>query len=121
MMELRDVLQLLAVGIAFLAVLGGLVGFILRQLDTRFETQANARAEGAKALKATIDGYAEQSRSTAEQVGKLERDFLEWKAEMPLQYVRREDYVRGQTIIEAKLDAVYNKLEVVRMKGSGNG
>ena len=48
----------------------------------------------------------------------LERDFLKWQAELPLQYVRREDYVRGQSVIEAKLDALYNKLEVVQMKGA---
>jgi hypothetical protein len=48
----------------------------------------------------------------------LERDFLKWQAELPLHYVRREDYVRGQSVIEAKLDALYNKLEVVQMKGA---
>ena len=50
----------------------------------------------------------------------LERDFLNWKADMPIHYVRREDYVRGQVIIEAKLDALYNKLEVVHLKGAVN-
>lgn len=48
----------------------------------------------------------------------LERDFLKWQADMPLQYIRREDYIRGQSVIEAKLDALYNKLEVVQMKGA---
>ncbi|HGJ5883695.1 hypothetical protein [Arsenophonus sp.] len=36
----------------------------------------------------------------------LEREFLTFKAELPIQYVRREDYVRGQTVIESKLDAL---------------
>ncbi|PAV10996.1 hypothetical protein CBG25_00930 [Arsenophonus sp. ENCA] len=44
----------------------------------------------------------------------LEREFLTFKAELPIQYVRREDYVRGQTVIEAKLDALYSKLEAVQ-------
>ena len=39
---------------------------------------------------------------------------MRFKADLPLNYVRREDYIRGQTVIEAKLDALYNKLEVVQ-------
>lgn len=49
----------------------------------------------------------------------LEREFLAFKADLPLHYVRREDYVRGQTVIEAKLDALYNKLEVVQQHRIG--
>jgi hypothetical protein len=37
---------------------------------------------------------------------------------MPLHYVRREDYVRNQTVIEAKLDALALRLENVRLKGA---
>ncbi|CAH5052789.1 hypothetical protein AI2839V1_0243 [Enterobacter cloacae] len=44
----------------------------------------------------------------------LEREFLEFRADLPLHYVRREDYLRGQAIIEAKLDAVYNKIEFLQ-------
>ncbi|EHD22635.1 MULTISPECIES: hypothetical protein [Brenneria] len=47
----------------------------------------------------------------------LERDLMALKADLPLNYVRREDYVRGQTVIEAKLDALYNKLELVQQRG----
>lgn len=60
-------------------------------------------------------------QGTTGKVDKLERDFLEFRADLPIHYVRREDYVRGQTVIEAKLDALYNKLEVVQMKGAPHG
>lgn len=59
----------------------------------------------------------EQSRREVDGWARLERQFLEFKAELPVQYVRREDYVRGQSVIEAKLDALYSKLEIVRMNG----
>lgn len=49
---------------------------------------------------------------------RLEREWMKFLAELPVQYVRREDYVRGQSVIEAKLDALYNKLEVVQLKGA---
>jgi hypothetical protein len=50
----------------------------------------------------------------------LEVRFLEFKAELPRQYVARDDYIRGQTIIEAKLDAVAAKLENVQIRQGMN-
>ena len=34
---------------------------------------------------------------------------------MPFRYIARDDYIRGQTVIEAKLDAVAEKLEKFRL------
>lgn len=48
----------------------------------------------------------------------LEREFLRFQAELPMQYVHRQDYVRNQTVIEAKLDGLRDKLEVVQLKGA---
>lgn len=45
----------------------------------------------------------------------LERDFLKHLAELPVHYVRREDYVRGQTVIEAKLDAIATQVTAVQI------
>jgi hypothetical protein len=49
---------------------------------------------------------------------KLERDLLELRAELPVAYVRREDYIRGQTVIEAKLDAISSEVRVVQIQGA---
>lgn len=99
--------HLITLLLAFFSVVGVfgrvLLGQIDKRLDERFDVQT-----------ALLQG-------TTGKVDKLERDFLEWRAELPIHYVRREDYVRGQTVIEAKLDALYNKLEVVQMKGAKNG
>ena len=54
-------------------------------------------------------------------MGELEKEFMRFKADLPLNYVRREDYIRGQTVIEAKLDALYNKLEVVQQYRNTGG
>lgn len=69
---------------------------ILKQLNERFEALEVARRE-------TEIGWT-----------RLEREFLEFRADLPLHYVRREDYLRGQAIIEAKLDAVYSKIELIQ-------
>lgn len=48
----------------------------------------------------------------------VERDLMALRAELPERYVRREDYIRGQAVVEAKLDALAAKLEVVQMQGA---
>ena len=102
----------------FAKVLGGQID---RRLVETFQAQETAREAGAKSLREHIDRYIALGDRTATQVTNLERDFLKWQADLPVHYVRREDYVRGQTVIEAKLDALYNKLEVVQIKGAGHG
>lgn len=93
--------------IAFFGMVGGFGKLLLdridKQLDERFKAQATLL------------------QGNTDKVTQLEREFLTWRADLPLHYVRREDYVRGQSVIEAKLDALYNKLEVVQMKGTGHG
>lgn len=42
---------------------------------------------------------------------RLERELMELKSSLPLEYVRREDYIRGQSLIEAKLDGLAQRIE----------
>lgn len=63
-----------------------------------------------------------RERSAAEEkvgaeIRKLENDFLKWRGDMPIEYVRREDYVRGQSVIELKLDALFNELKNAQIQG----
>lgn len=114
--------QLISLLLAFFSGVAGfgriMLGQIERRLDERFEAQDSAREAGARSLRELIRQYTDQVENNGRQVQQLERDFLEWKAEIPVQYVRREDYIRGQAVLEAKLDALYSKLEVVQMKGA---
>ena len=71
-----------------------LLAQIEKRLNERFESLENARRESSWS--------------------KLEREFLEFRAELPLHYVRREDYLRGQAVLEAKLDALYSKIELLQ-------
>lgn len=96
-----DFWQLVGLLITFLGfVFGGgkvLLGQIDKRLDARFAT-----------LETESQGWR-----------KMERDWLEFRAELPLHYVRREDYVRGQSILESKLDALALKIENLQMRGNG--
>jgi hypothetical protein len=56
---------------------------------------------------------------TAKDYARLERSLLELKAELPLQYVRKEDDIRQQVTINAKLDRLAEKIDELRaMRGS---
>ncbi|WP_293766377.1 hypothetical protein [uncultured Aquitalea sp.] len=117
----------IAAGSMLAAMAGGMFGIakllgsqIETRLDEKFQAQEQARETSDKTLKESIERYAGKSEETAQQVMELERNFLKWQAEIPVHYVRREDYIRGQSVIEAKLDALYSKVEVVQLQGASN-
>lgn len=85
-----------------------------KRLTERFEGQEKSRKEAQEHWDRQFAAI-EKSKGNWERV---ERDFLSWKADLPLQYVRREDYIRNQTVIEAKLDAVALKIENIQLKGA---
>lgn len=124
-MEVR--LELWHLILLLLAFFGCVAGFgkllldqVEKRLQERFTAQDLARKEGQDTLRKTLDLHLDSERTNATALQALKEDFLRLQADMPLHYVRREDYVRGQTVIEAKLDALYNKLEVVQLKGAKN-
>ncbi|WAU72883.1 hypothetical protein [Acinetobacter sp. TR11] len=63
-----------------------------------------------------IEEVAKQAAKGQEEIRALERQFLEFKADMPFRYIARDDYIRGQTVLESKLDALAEKLEKVQIK-----
>jgi hypothetical protein len=57
-----------------------------------------------KAIDQKFEGLAETSGATSKKYQELERELLEFKADMPLEYVRREDFIRFEVGINYKLD-----------------
>ena len=117
--------QLLGLLLSGLAALWGVVkhglGESQRHLDERFALQDATRESHHKALAVRLDGIEAVNREDAAQWQRVERDLLKMQAEMPLHYVRREDYIRGQSVIEAKLDALGSKLEAAQLRAAAGG
>ncbi|OSN03192.1 hypothetical protein [Lonsdalea iberica] len=86
------------------------MGFVFAVAKMFFAQMEKRQAEQFMALDTSF-------RTSMGDLNSLEREFMAFKADLPLNYVRREDYIRGQTVIEAKLDALYNKLELVQQHG----
>lgn len=121
-LEFWQLITLLLAFLGFLFAAGRLLlSQIDRRLNDRFEAIEKAREEGQSSWRQTFAQHIDEERRETELMRNIEREFLRFQADLPVLYVRREDYVRGQSVIEAKLDALYNKLEVVQMKGAHNG
>lgn len=111
--------QLVTLLLAFFGFVGAVATVLLNQidkrLDQRFLAMDEARKEADKSMQETIQQHTASEGKTADKVSELEKRFLLFMAELPIAYVRREDYVRKETVIEAKLDALFNL--VATMKG----
>jgi hypothetical protein len=102
-----------------------------RRLDQKFDSLEIIRKEAARGWETKftammdhkqteIDRHREEMaeyRASAKGFQELEREFLKFRAALPIEYVRREDYVRNQTVIEAKIDGVALKIENLQLKG----
>ncbi|MDR2187003.1 MAG: hypothetical protein LBE62_03000 [Azonexus sp.] len=120
--EFWELVKLLLAFFGFLFAAGKLLLMqIERRLDERFTVLEESREQAGKHWDERFAAIEGQRRRESEGWSALEREFLKFQADLPLQYVRREDYVRGQSVIEAKLDALYSKLELVQIKRNHNG
>lgn len=97
-----------------LSIIGGfavLGRFALAQFERR-EDERHA------ALHAQMAGIERVTREEAAQWQRIERELLSLKADLPLNYVRRDDFVRVQSIIESKLDGLALRIENSNLKRS---
>lgn len=104
-----DFWQLVGLLLSGLGVVVGLLKFGLMQAQ-KHQDAAHLH------LLSRLDSMEQTNKQEAAQWQRLEREMLQLRADLPLQYVRREDYIRGQSVIEAKLDAVAVKLENAQLR-----
>src|SRR5690349_12477246 len=122
-MEQTIQLGLWQVILLIISLLGMLFGFgklLLTQIDKRLDTRFDALDEKAKTKAEQIDQKIKElitaQSKDAEGWRQVERELLIFKADLPMRYVQREDYVRNQTIIEGKIDAVALRIENLQLR-----
>lgn len=91
--------QMISIAVTILGAFVGVMKMLLVQMERRLDQRF-----------AVVDKDSERLREIEIRMERLH-------GEMPLHYVRREDWVRNQSIIEAKLDGLALKLENVQLKG----
>ena len=96
--------NLAAVAVAFVTVLIGMVKIIAIQQDRGLETRFNALGQSIQGVNA---GMVLEQQTTQ----RLERELLQFKADLPRDYVRREDFIRAVATIETKIDNMALRME----------
>ncbi|MBT0665751.1 hypothetical protein KI809_15685 [Geobacter pelophilus] len=91
-----------------------------RRLDDRFNSLKEAAKAGDDAIHETLKQHINEESKNSGQLIELERQLLKWEARLPIDYVRREDFIRNQTVIESKLDGLALRLENTQNKGGGH-
>jgi hypothetical protein len=91
--------QMISIAVTILGAFVGVMKMLLVQMERRLDQRF-----------AVVDKDSERLRDIEIRVERL-------RGEMPLHYVRREDWVRNQSVIEAKLDGLALKLENAQLKG----
>lgn len=115
-----DFWQLVMLLLAFFGACAGAGGLLLRQtqthLDERFNVQEATRTEHHRQLSTRLDGMEQVNRDETLQWQRIEREMLKRFGDLPHAYVMRDDYIRGQSILEAKLDGLAGKIENAHLR-----
>ncbi|HQO28161.1 MAG TPA: hypothetical protein PKY22_01350 [Accumulibacter sp.] len=86
------------------------------RIDQRFEDLQKRRDESRSQCISQMARLDTERREEVAQWQRVERDLLSLRADLPLSYVRREDFVRSQTVVEAKIDAIAAKIETINVR-----
>lgn len=100
---------LIAIISAVVATIKILWGRIEENLNNNFQVVQNK-----------LEDVSKQSAQNHADIRDLERKLYKFQIDLPHTYVAREDYIRGQTVIEAKLDALASKIENVQIRQGMN-
>lgn len=96
--------NLIAIGVGFMGVLWALMKVFAIQYEKSLEHRFKQLNESMGSIK--------QSQATErDTTQRLERELLLFKAELPRDYVRRDDFIRAVGTIEAKMDNMALRVE----------
>ncbi len=101
--------------ISFVVVLIGAFFALVKML---LQQQLKSIHQGFEAQNKRLDKIEEASKDESNNWQRVEREILLLKADLPINYVRREDYVQAIATIMAKLDAMSMRFENILLKGN---
>lgn len=105
----NSLLELLSLAVMAAGGAGAVIKFTLIQFERRLETRFSS-------IEKILGSYKEQADTHAEETRRLDRDITQLKLDLANNYVRREDWIRLSTTLEAKLDALASRIETIRLQ-----
>ena len=113
--------------IAFFGACAGAGKMLLSQttthLDDKFRAQELARTENHTAMGKRLDSIEVASRADANEWQRIERELLLFRAELPRDYIRRDDFVQAIGGINTRIDNFALRMERAldnNRKGAGS-
>ena len=109
-----------------LGVLGTLMGMMLsimiaasKALIKQFEKRLDEKFSSMDASRSAAQQHWDNQFASLEKAAideakgwqRLEREMMQMKVDLPKDYVRRDDYVRNQSVIESKIDGLAIRIE----------
>jgi hypothetical protein len=91
-----------------IAITAALVGALMKIFAVQYERALESRF---KILGEGMGGIKSNQLREQETTARLERELLQFKAELPRDYVRREDFIRAVGTIETKIDNMALRVE----------
>ena len=111
-MSAKEVLQLIGIitpiFLFFLAANWGVIRWLANRLASSLSAQISATNKQIETLGQTI-------QSESDKIADVEKSLLRLQAELPKEYVRREDHIRYSAVIEAKLDSHAAALQTLNL------
>jgi chromosome segregation ATPase len=104
--------NILVIVIALVGAFWALLKLMAMQYEKGLETRFKGLAESMTSIKTA---QATEQATTQ----RLERELLQFKAELPKDYVRREDFIRAIATIETKIDNMALRVERAVLSGKG--
>lgn len=116
-LDLWQVISIIGALIAAFFTLGKyMMSQQLKQIEKGFELQAQALESQNKRL----ERIEQAGREEGNNWNRIERELLTFKADLPSNYVRREDYVHNISTIMTKLDAMSLRFENALLRDRKN-
>jgi len=88
---------------------------LVEKIDQLRAATEKSQAAEFKSIKEQI----EQLQKASEKIQGFERQILELRADLPLNYVRKEDFIRHEVVINTKLDRLRDLIESLRERREG--
>lgn len=93
--------------ISLVLTLGGMFFGAGKLFFSRFE---DSMKERDKTLFDVVDKLEKGQNQHAKELHRLETDMLKMQADLPKTYVHKDDFNRAFTVVDAKLDKIWEKL-----------
>ena len=114
-----DIWQLLGVSGSLLGILISIILWAVKTLIGQFEKRLNEKFQTIDEQRTTEQKYLgnqfkQLDQARIEEVKSwqhIEREIMQMKVDLPNTYVRRDDYIRNQSVIESKIDGLAIRIE----------